>query len=122
MTNTDHNQYIGDNAEDPAMREMKAKLRAAEENLAQAEMPRYKCHKEVHALKIAEVIDPTKPNEETDGSRLLRGDEGFAPIRVDHEFVRKHKPEAGGYYVVYADGYKSFSPAKAFEDGYTRCV
>ena len=25
----------------------------------------------------------------------------------------------GGYYVVYEDGYKSFSPAGAFESGYT---
>ena len=29
-------------------------------------------------------------------------------------------PRVGGYYVVYADGYASFSPSKAFEDGYTR--
>lgn len=27
-------------------------------------------------------------------------------------------PAAGGYYVVYEDGYQSYSPAKAFEDGY----
>ena len=26
---------------------------------------------------------------------------------------------AGGYYVVYEDGYKSFSPSKAFDEGYT---
>ena len=32
----------------------------------------------------------------------------------------KHDPQAGGYYVVYADGYQSFSPAQAFEEGYTR--
>ena len=32
--------------------------------------------------------------------------------------MEKHKPHAGGYYVVYDDGYKSFSPAKAFEEGY----
>lgn len=25
-----------------------------------------------------------------------------------------------GYYVVYDDGYKSWSPAKAFEEGYTK--
>jgi len=25
----------------------------------------------------------------------------------------------GDYYVVYEDGYKSISPAKAFEEGYT---
>ena len=36
------------------------------------------------------------------------------------DVVEKHNPEAGGYYVVYEDGYKSFSPAKAFEEGYTR--
>ena len=29
-------------------------------------------------------------------------------------------PRVGGYYVVYADGYKSFSPATAFEEGYTK--
>ncbi len=29
------------------------------------------------------------------------------------------KTEVGGYYVVYEDGYKSFSPAGAFESGYT---
>ena len=35
------------------------------------------------------------------------------------EYVAKHKLEVGGYYVVYEDGYKSFSPASAFESGYT---
>lgn len=85
------------------------------------ELPRYKCHKEVWALKIAEVRDTTEPGNESDGSRLLIFDEKpYAPIRVDMAYVHKHKPEAGGYYVVYADGYKSFSPAKAFEDGYTK--
>lgn len=84
-------------------------------------MPRYKCHKEVWALKIGEVIDPTQPGNESDGSRLLSFTEaGFATMRVDREYVRKHNPQIGGYYVVYQDGYKSFSPADAFEDGYTR--
>ncbi|MCK9988658.1 MAG: hypothetical protein AzoDbin1_05130 [Azoarcus sp.] len=34
----------------------------------------------------------------------------------------KSPPDSGvgGYYVVYEDGYKSFSPAIAFESGYTR--
>ncbi|MCX6845050.1 MAG: hypothetical protein NTU84_00535 [Verrucomicrobia bacterium] len=43
----------------------------------------------------------------------------YLPIHVTHDYVHKHKPEVGGYYVVYADGYKSYSPAKAFEEGYT---
>jgi hypothetical protein len=39
---------------------------------------------------------------------------------VDQAYMDKHKPEVGGYFVQYDDGYKSFSPAKAFEEGYTR--
>lgn len=85
------------------------------------EMPRYRCHKEVHALKIEEVIDPTYEGDESDGSRILRFEEyAYAPILVDGDYVNKHKPEAGGYYVVYEDGYASFSPAAPFESGYTR--
>lgn len=90
------------------------------------EMPRYRCHKEVWALKIA-AIDH-KPNPDTSGqsaqssygASITPEDEGYGAFSVDAEYVHKHKPEAGGYYVVYADGYKSYSPAKAFEDGYSR--
>jgi len=96
-----------------------------DETQVMMEMPRYKCHKEVWALKIAEVqLDSDKACEEgreTDGSALLViEDEGFSPVRVDHSYMHKHKPEAGGYYVQYQDGYTSFSPADAFESGYTR--
>ena len=81
-------------------------------------MPKYKCHKEVHALKIKDIQginqDPiTNPI-------IVPEDEGFAPFQVEVEYLTKHKPVIGGYYVVYADGYKSFSPADVFEDGYTR--
>ena len=89
---------------------------------AQRQMPRYKCHKEVWALKIAEIKrhNEDDPNAETDGSATITpAEEGYAPFRVDYEFMNKHKPQVGGYYVVYKDGYKSFSPAEAFEDGYT---
>lgn len=91
---------------------------------AMREMPRYKCHKEVWALKIAAIAfdrdQAQRDNRETDGSAIITpAEEGYAAFRVNADYVRKHKPEVGGYYVVYADGYKSFSPAKAFEDGYT---
>lgn len=79
-----------------------------------AQMPKYKCHKEVWALKIIEVNQP----DECD-AKLHFEDGRFAPILVDAEFVRKHAPMTGGYYVVYEDGYKSWSPAEAFEAGYT---
>lgn len=53
------------------------------------------------------------------GATITPADEGYAPFQVDGDFMEKHRPEVGGYFVVYDDGYKSFSPAKAFEDGYT---
>ena len=90
-------------------------------NSPSVEMPRYRSHKEVHALKIHAVTDPTAPGNESDGSRLLHFEEaGYGALCVNHAYVRKHNPQAGGYYVVYDDGYPSWSPAKAFEDGYTR--
>ncbi len=86
-----------------------------------SEMPKYRSHKEVWALKISEIQDHTPPGQESDGSRtIVPADEGFAPFRVDLDYMRKHSPQAGGYYVVYQDGYKSWSPAEAFEGGYTR--
>lgn len=90
------------------------------------EMPKYKCHKNVWALKIAKLEPatgerPTEENEETDGGMILTpAEEGYAPFKVEWDYVQKHRPKVGGYYVVYKDGYKSFSPADAFEDGYTR--
>jgi hypothetical protein len=90
----------------------------------QAEMPRYVCHKEVHALKIERIeFDCDKAREsgrETDGSATIYpAEKAYAPFRVDCNYVDKHNPKSGGYYVVYADGYKSWSPADAFESGYT---
>lgn len=92
---------------------------------AAAEMPRYRSHKEVWALKIQRIKFDSdvaqEENRETDGSATIYPEEkGYAPIKVNREYVSKHNPQAGGYYVVYADGYKSWSPAEAFEDGYTR--
>lgn len=89
------------------------------ETRPQKELPRYRCHKEVWALKIKSVINVTLPGEEDDGDRLLEfEDEGYAPFAIDAAYVQKHSPQPGGYYVVYKDGYRSFSPAEAFEDGY----
>ena len=94
---------------------------------AKMKMPQYRCHKEVSALKIAGIkwdSDVARvEGRETDGSAMITPEEeGFAPFRVDHGYMLKHRPEFGGYYVVYKDGYKSFSPAEVFEDGYTRNV
>jgi hypothetical protein len=114
--------------EDPGAEEAKQiflKEAMKKMSIPQREIPKYKCHKEVHALKIAAIeYDHTKAqaeNRETDGSAMIvPAGGGYAPFRVDFAYLNKHKPEVGGYYVVYEDGYKSFSPAKAFEDGYAK--
>lgn len=102
----------------------KAAAPASEHGGASAEMPRYRCHKEVWAIKIERVQldadDARVENRETDGSARLFVEGPYATIRVPSSYVRKHQPQAGGYFVVYKDGYQSFSPADAFEDGYTR--
>ena len=92
--------------------------------VTQREMPRYQCHKKVWALKIEAVLRDSQiaavEGRETDGSAtLVPSDTAYAPFKVDAAYVRKHNPQAGGYYVVYEDGYTSFSPAEAFESGYT---
>lgn len=88
-----------------------------EESQTGMEMPKYHCHKEVWALKI----DSLKARTPDDGTLLLTPvEKGCAPFVLDAAFVSKHNPQTGGYYVVYKDGYKSFSPAEAFEEGYTR--
>ena len=94
---------------------------------AMAELPRYKCHKEVWAVKIAEVQRnppvPTDAHTECDpnsnGGTIIPANERYGPIEVTAGYLRKHRPEVGGYYVVYKGGYRSYSPADAFEDGYT---
>lgn len=87
------------------------------------EAPKYRCHKEVHALKIADIkpYGFEDPDAETDGSLIIfPADEGYGPFRVPGSYARKHDPKIGGYYVIYEDGYTSFSPAAAFESGYTK--
>ena len=82
-------------------------------------MPRYRCHKDVWALKIAQ-IDREPGGMNIGAATLTPADEGYAPFRVDAVYMLKHQPQVGGYYVVYKDGYQSFSPADVFEAGYDR--
>ena len=87
------------------------------------EMPKYKCIKDVWALKIKSIVFDSdlasETGRETNGTATFTPeDDRYAPIKLSSEFVHKHKPVEGGYYVVYKDGYKSFSPASAFEEGY----
>lgn len=76
------------------------------------EMPRFRCHKEVHALKIKSIGDSTGPK------MLTPEDPRYETFLMDQEWFEKHKPTAPGYFVLYSDGYKSWSPVKPFESGY----
>lgn len=78
------------------------------------ELPLYKCHKQVRAAKIT-GIGPAS----SDHTRLHFDEALNVGVDVPLEWATKHKPQIGGYYVQYSDGYTSYSPAKAFEDGYT---
>jgi len=75
-------------------------------------LPRYRCIKDVYALKIAEVIP------HVDSVTLVFDNSKYASKLMDINWANKHEPQEGGYYVVYKDGYQSYSPAKAFEEGY----
>lgn len=76
------------------------------------ELPRYQCHKKVSALKIANVVPSPR------GMLIGFDDQRYAPHEVSEDWYYKHDPEVGGYFVVYEDGYQSYSPAAAFEGGY----
>ena len=81
-------------------------------------MPLYQSHKKVSAMKIGAI------EFEQDGSAVI------APASIHAKYGnRKTGPgyrerfkgdeEDLGYYVRYADNYESWSPTKAFEEGYT---
>ena len=76
-------------------------------------MPKYKAHKIVEALKIDEG------RVTVSGTLLIPVNKDYDPFIVTRAFSSKHMPGGGGYFVRYKDGYESFSPAEAFEDGYT---
>lgn len=78
------------------------------------EMPKYQSHKKVWALKIKNII-----GDMGGGAIIYPEEEGYGVIKVESDYVEKHAPFEGGYYVEYEGGYKSFSPADVFESGYT---
>ena len=63
-----------------------------------------------------------KISDEDAAKILTVQDANGAPCKVGvpRDFFARGMPTPGDYIVIYADGYKSWSPAKAFEEGYTR--
>ena len=85
------------------------------------ELPQYQSHKKVRGLKIKTVkLHNQDTFDESDGSGILSFEkDGYLPRKVSRDYMRKHKPQAGGYFVVYKDGYESWSPGDVFEAGNT---
>jgi len=90
--------------------------------------PKYQSHKVVKALKIKEIwLDEelaVREDRETDASVHISTVEAVADFKLPESY-RKRLPlnpldGVGGYVVVYEDGFVSWSPAEAFESGYTK--
>jgi len=78
------------------------------------QLPRYRSIKCLSAAEITFLlthVDGTLDVELTDTDGKIH------KIRMDPNWNHKHDPQLHGYMVFYDDGYISFSPKKAFEEG-----
>lgn len=84
---------------------------------ASMEMPRYKSHKTVWALKIAAI----EINEDK-SAKIAPADKDYATFTTKPGWAERFTGtgEDPGYFVQYADGFSSWSPSKAFDEGYKR--
>lgn len=77
-------------------------------------LPLYQCHKQVRAARITSI------DYKLCVIQVYVGKKVDVEIQVTADWLDKHDPVIGGYYVVYEDGYRSFSPMSVFEDGYSK--
>lgn len=79
-------------------------------------MPKYQSHKEVWAAEISKI--------EIDAATVTISFKDCDPIKFMYveyaKMVHRYRPAEGDFLVIYPDGYNSFSPAKAFLEGYER--
>lgn len=75
-------------------------------------MKQYKSHKIVEAGLIDHFNNPAREVVLADGEVVTLNPD-------DRERIGKMIKDGGGYLVRYDDGYLSWSPRKAFEEGYT---
>lgn len=86
--------------------------------VAPAEFPRYKCHREVQAVKIKKIT--FRPSSTGPDVLIEPEDASHGSFSVPMEFINRHRPTPGMYYVKHSDGFESVSPASVFESGYEK--
>lgn len=92
-------------------------------------MDTYVCHKKVKAAKVVGEYERITGSGLTHiegvwikGSTEYAAELKFFPPEHVARLISSRQTGGfvGGYWVEYEDGYVSWSPAKAFEDGYTK--
>ncbi|HUO22329.1 MAG TPA: hypothetical protein VMU59_07420 [Caulobacteraceae bacterium] len=76
------------------------------------QLPQYRSHKIVRAAPI-KAFDVVKLTVDVELPEM------GAMLGVPDNFFARGAPSIGDYLVVYDDSYMSWSPKKAFEDGYS---
>jgi hypothetical protein len=81
-----------------------------------SDLPQYRSHKIVRAAPIVELRALPSLGYFNVQLEIAPGETTTKP--VDASVFVRGRPEPGDYLVAYADGYVSWSPKAAFEDGY----
>jgi hypothetical protein len=78
--------------------------------------PEYESHKVVRAAEIVAII-----NQQPGAGRIImvQPEEGD-PVEQFRPDLDNMPANIGDFAMLYPDGYKSISPRKAFDEGYTR--
>jgi hypothetical protein len=79
------------------------------------DIPKYVSHKEVWAAEIEKIDIYDRVTISFKDCKPLN----YIISEYDKMVIR-YQPTEGDFLIIYPDGYQSFSPRKAFLDGYTK--
>lgn len=100
-----------------AKKEAKAEADRPQHMEEKMALPLYRSHKKVRAARVVGNEGEVLPDIWA-LHLALPGETQVVIVHVSSEYITKHNPQIGGYYVLYEDGYESFSPGPAFDGGY----
>lgn len=88
--------------------------------MKKANLPKYKCHRVVGAVKIKKIVGDMKG-----GATLIPAVDKkskIKPLYVSHNFMNTYNPKVDDYYAVNADGSVSVHNGKTFEKDFELVV